>query len=309
MRVQVQRCTDEQLPAAAMLAADIQARTRKEEPLLPESYEDPAVVVKQLADRQDIWVATRGGEVVAVLAATPGGYGAYVGPLAVAGDPEALVGLYTAAAADWVAKGVLTHAVHIPSGAPELIDPFLRLGFGYQAQNGMHALKVIPAAPEVPGLTVSLAGVDDFEELLPLTRALPDHLAESPVFSPRTDNYYASLRDVHWGNVSKGEGNYFLARLDGRAVGLAKTEDAEIHPLEPVGGSYLGIGVVISEFRGTGVGLALTHAYLSHAAENGSTGMATDWRTTNLPAARFWPAVGFRPTCLRLSRQIDLTPR
>lgn len=58
MRVQVQRCTEEQLPEAAKLTAEVHARTHKDEPLLPESYEDPAVSIRLLADKQDVWVAT-----------------------------------------------------------------------------------------------------------------------------------------------------------------------------------------------------------------------------------------------------------
>ncbi|WP_163512439.1 hypothetical protein [Fodinicola acaciae] len=53
----------------------------------------------------------------------------------------------------------------------------------------------------------------------------------------------------------------------------------------------------------------MTRAALADAVERGETGMATDWRTTNLLASRFWPAVGFRPHCLRLSRTVDLRPR
>jgi GNAT superfamily N-acetyltransferase len=309
MRVQVQRCTDEQLPEAAKLTANVHARTRKEEPLLPENYEDPAVSVRQIADKDDIWVATRGGQVVAVLAATPGPFGAFSPPLGVAGDPAALVEVYTAAAADWVAKGELTHSVHIPLGAPELIEPFLRMGFGYQAEAGIHSLKDLPEARDVPGLSITRAGVDDFDEVLPLTLVIPDKMAESPVFSPRSDEYYQTRGDVHWGNLSNGIGRYFVARVDGRAVGLAITNEAEDGPLDPPGGCSLDLGAVAAGQQGTGIGLALTQAVLADALDGGMTSMMTDWRTTNLPAASFWPAVGFRPMCLRLSRRIDNTRR
>jgi ribosomal protein S18 acetylase RimI-like enzyme len=303
MRVQVQRCTEEQLPEAASLTAEIHARTRKNEPLLPASYEDPAVSVRMLADKEDVWVATRGGQVVAVLAATVGKFGAYSQPLEVAGEPDALMDVYTAAADDWVSRDVLTHSVHIPLGAPELIEPFLHLGFGYQAQYGMHSLNAIPEGPE---LTVTRASIDDFEDLLPLTRALPDHLAKSPVFLLRTDSYYESLRKVHRGNFDTDIVHYFVARSAGRAVGLMTSDPAEESPLEPPGGRYLNFAVVLPEHRGTGVGLALTRAVLAEAVECGATAVGSDWRTTNWASARFWRSVGFRPTCLRLFRRIDV---
>jgi ribosomal protein S18 acetylase RimI-like enzyme len=307
MGVHIQRATDEQVAEAAKLTADVHARTRKLEPLLPESYADPAGSLQALEGKEDIWVAVEGGRVVAVLACTPGKYGAFSPPLGLAGSPAAMAPLYQAAAADWVARGELTHAVHVPLGAPELIDPFLELGFGYQARYGMHSLTDIPAAPEVPGLTVTPGGAADVEDIVALTRVLPDHLAKSPVFGPRSDAYYAGLRDVHLGNLSKGEGRYFLARLDGIAVGLVITNNAEDGPFDPPGGHSFDFAAVSPELRGTGIGLALTRAALLDAKESGSTGMWTDWRTTNPPAARIWPAVGFKPMCLRLSRRIDLT--
>ncbi|GAA1680183.1 GNAT family N-acetyltransferase [Fodinicola feengrottensis] len=309
MRVQVQRCTEEQLPEAAKLAADLWARARLDEPLLPVSHEDPMLVREYLRDQGEIWVATRGAEVVAVLAATLGTYGAYSPQLGVAGDPDALPELYAQAAVEWVAKGELTHAVHIPLVARELIEPFLRLSFGYQSEVGVHALKTLPLAPEVPDLTVSLADMDDFEDVVRLVHALPEHLAESPVFMRRPDKYYGSLRGVHAGNFRAAKGQYFLARVAGQAAGLVVVHGDDLEPLEPLGCRYLNIGVVFPEYRGTGVGLALTRAALADAVERRATSMSSDWRTTNLRAARFWPAVGFRPTCVRLSRSIDLTPR
>ena len=35
--------------------------------------------------------------------------------------------------------------------------------------------------------------------------------------------------------------------------------------------------------------------------------MVTDWRSTNLLASRFWPQRGFRPTHLRLRRDVQPT--
>lgn len=307
MRVNIQRATGEQVAEAAKLTADVHARTRKLEPLLPESYADPAGSVQMLEGKEDIWVATEGGRVVAVLACTPGKYGAFSPALGMAGNPDAMAPLYQVAAADWVARGELTHAVHVPLGAPELIDPFLELGFGYQARYGMHSLKDIPVARDVPGLTIALGGEADLDDIVAMARLLPEHLAQSPVFSPRSDEYYAGLRDVHGGNLSSGEGRYFLARLNGKTVGLAVTNKADDGPFDPPGGHTLDAVAVLPELRGTGIGLALTRAALLDAVESGSTGMWTDWRTTNPPAARSWPAVGFKPMCLRLSRRVDTT--
>jgi hypothetical protein len=56
--------------------------------------------------------------------------------------------------------------------------------------------------------------------------------------------------------------------------------------------------------RGSGAGVALTHASFAWAKERGYETMVTDWRVTNLLSSRFWPKRGFRPTFFRLYRSI-----
>ena len=57
--------------------------------------------------------------------------------------------------------------------------------------------------------------------------------------------------------------------------------------------------------RGRGTMQALTRHGLAQARERGYQFCETDWRSTNLLAARFWPRQGFRPTLYRLVRRID----
>ena len=56
------------------------------------------------------------------------------------------------------------------------------------------------------------------------------------------------------------------------------------------------------EARGLGAGRALGEAVLAWSAEQGHACVVTDWRATNLLSSRAWPALGFRPTFLRLHR-------
>jgi GNAT superfamily N-acetyltransferase len=72
----------------------------------------------------------------------------------------------------------------------------------------------------------------------------------------------------------------------------------------PERAAFLGFASTLPEFRGSGLGLALTDASLDWAAENGYDVMVTDWRVTNLLSSRFWPKRGFRPVFLRLYRSI-----
>jgi ribosomal protein S18 acetylase RimI-like enzyme len=66
--------------------------------------------------------------------------------------------------------------------------------------------------------------------------------------------------------------------------------------LAPESACYLGFAVTLPEARGSGIGVALTHASFAWAAKQGFQTMVTDWRVTNLLASRFWPQRGFRTT-------------
>jgi ribosomal protein S18 acetylase RimI-like enzyme len=61
---------------------------------------------------------------------------------------------------------------------------------------------------------------------------------------------------------------------------------------------------VLPEAQGHGIGRALTSHALAFARESGYATVATNWRVTNLVSSRFWPALGFRVTKLRLTREL-----
>ena len=44
---------------------------------------------------------------------------------------------------------------------------------------------------------------------------------------------------------------------------------------------------------------------ITWAHEHGYPTMTTDWRMTNMLASRFWPKRGFRPTFVRLHRNLS----
>jgi ribosomal protein S18 acetylase RimI-like enzyme len=99
-----------------------------------------------------------------------------------------------------------------------------------------------------------------------------------------------------------------LAFLDGEAVGCQgywPAEPGDDDLLTPDGCCELSVAGTRPHVRGRGVGTALTHQNLRHAHEAGYDACLTDWRSTNLLAARFWPRQGFRPVAYRLVRRVD----
>jgi GNAT superfamily N-acetyltransferase len=60
---------------------------------------------------------------------------------------------------------------------------------------------------------------------------------------------------------------------------------------------------VLPGLRGRGVGTALLAVALEWAAGAGFAGCVLDYESANLPATRFWPAVGFSPVLHSVGRR------
>ena len=54
--------------------------------------------------------------------------------------------------------------------------------------------------------------------------------------------------------------------------------------------------------RGLGVGRVLTAQVVDRLRAAGFPSVVCDWRATNLFSSRAWPALGFRPTFVRVHR-------
>ena len=89
----------------------------------------------------------------------------------------------------------------------------------------------------------------------------------------------------------------------GSAVGCRLEQSGQPRgPARPDEAGFLGFAAVLPEARGLGAGRALGEAVLDWSREEGHACVVTDWRATNLLSSRAWPALGFRPTYLRLHR-------
>jgi len=94
------------------------------------------------------------------------------------------------------------------------------------------------------------------------------------------------------------EVSYFVAEREGEPVG-----HVTLYP-ETAVALQLASTAVLPAAQGAGVGRALASHALAFARESGYATVATNWRVTNLVASRFWPALGFEITTLRLTREL-----
>ena len=319
-RLELVPFSDEHLEDAARLLAARHARHRKAEPLLSARLEDPTAARKELerawrADGASGAAAHRGGRMTGYLIAAPRDAGVWGENVWVelAGhaveEAEDARDLYAASAARWVSEGRTRHYALIPATDAALIDSWFRLGFGQQQA---HAIQEVVGQTEIlmpDGVEIRRPTEDEIEALIEVDLALPGHQQSSPVFSDRPLPSDLEVRD-EWVDTLSSDGEEVLVGYrDGRPLACWSVVAAEVsshfHSLSlPDRACYLAFASTVPEARGTGIGLALTAASLTRAAEQGYSVMVTDWRVTNLLASRFWPRRGFRTFLLRLYRSI-----
>ena len=315
-KLDIQPFADEHLDAAATLLGERHRAHREAEPLLPDVKDfRPHVEGEWRAEGASGWFAQADGEPAGYLIGSPraevwGEGNVWVG---LAGhavrEPEIARDLYREAAAAWVELGFRRHYAMVPATDRLLVDAWFRLSFGAQHALGIREIPA-DAIPAAPGLDVREATVDDLEAVLPLESLLFDHQVESPVFGggelPDPEQVRADMKE----ELEDPDSACLLATLDGRAVGCATVADVSLSSMHegvarPEQAAILGYAGTLPEVRGSGAGVALTHAVFAWAREHGYETIVVDWRETNLLSSRFWPARGFRRTFQRLYRSIS----
>jgi ribosomal protein S18 acetylase RimI-like enzyme len=318
-RLEVVPFSDEHLDPAGRLLAARHARHRKAEPSLPERFEDPAAARQEIEQAWHVegasgTVALRDERVVGYVVGTPResktwGENAWI---ELAGhaveESEDVRDLYAEAAAHWVEEGRTRHYAFVPAADSSLVDAWFRLGFG---QQHAHALQeVTPREVALsPGVEIREPREEEIEELIEIDLALPAHQSRSPVFSDIGQPTREELRE-EWASTLDGDEEHVLvAYQDGKPGAVWSISPLEVSSQHrglgrPERAAFLGFASTLPEFRGSGLGLALTDASFAWAAENGYEVMVTDWRVTNLLSSRFWAKRGFRRTFLRLYRSV-----
>jgi len=305
------------VPDAARLLAARHRAHRQAEPLLSARHEDPAACEAEVSavlalDDASGAVAVRDGRVVGYLLGAPKP-GATWGPNVwvesaglAAEEAEDLRDLYAAAATRWVDEGRTAHYVLVPAHDQAAVGAWFRLAFGHQHT---HAIREVPTEPpSAPACVVVRRAVRaDIPALARLDLELPLHQGLAPTFSAGDLGSYEESVQEWEEDFGDPEFATFVAEHDGRvvgsAVGCALDKSSTNNGLaRPENAGFLGFAAVFPADRGLGAGRALGEAVLDWSREQRHSCVVTDWRATNLLSSRAWPALGFRPTYLRLHR-------
>jgi GNAT superfamily N-acetyltransferase len=168
-------------------------------------------------------------------------------------------------------------------------------------QRGVRALDPSPVHALPAGYSNRSGGLDDLETALALSGEIDRTQAAGPSFSLDVGgDERAELAET----LEDPEVRHFLAEFEGTPVAQCIT-----FPLPPRRGSFsatlhLSAVAVREDHRHRGVATALVDAALERARRHGFRYVETNWRVTNLVAARFWTRYGFVPTYVRLHRTV-----
>ena len=217
-------------------------------------------------------------------------------------EPSLVQELYAVAARRWVDEGLRRHFVFVPATSAQ-VEPWTRLSFGVSA--ALAAQWLDPGNEAATPGSIRRATAEDTQELAALDRVLDEQLAESPSFSGLPIPELAAAEEEWAGFESDRRFSCWVAEGDSGLVGYAllfrRPRDSLRIPRLNID---LATVVTSPQHRNAGIGSALTRTALSWAGTLGYRVVTTDWRMSNLTAARFWPARGFNEVFLRLYRSI-----
>ncbi|HSR99960.1 MAG TPA: GNAT family N-acetyltransferase [Kofleriaceae bacterium] len=211
------------------------------------------------------------------------------------GDASAFAELYALAAAPWVDGGYRAHQVIVDANDREAIDVWFALCFGREQ---VHAEQAVRAPAELPrSVAVRPGSIDDAVAFGDVTGA---YLAGPPVWSPLPRWRGDELRDTWVEALAEPGAIYLVAEVEGKRAAYSLLQRGDDDDA-----ATLAVFATVPALRGRGVGHALFEAVMGRAHAAGFRRLVTDWRSTNLLAARFWTGRGFVPTRYRLHRLVE----
>jgi GNAT superfamily N-acetyltransferase len=210
--------------------------------------------------------------------------------------------MYAYLAPQWLTCGASTHLVSIMAHDDLGIDAWQWLGFAYVAVDGVRSLS--PISHRSPEIQIHRACQEDIDGIMPLTRALEQHLAARPTYlvgvapeeRSELETWLADTRNALW-----------LARRDRQVlsflrIGPSSGDACAI--IQDEATASITSAFTVPAARGIGVATALLNHALGWARGEGYARSAVDFEPMNTLAAHFWMQ-HFSPVCYALARDID----
>jgi ribosomal protein S18 acetylase RimI-like enzyme len=209
-----------------------------------------------------------------------------------------------------VEAGIFYHFAQIPASQKEMLETFYSLSFGIEQVYGLADPGGMDLSPQPlpPGVTIRPVTPADRQLLAEMSSIIWQHQVQAPVWGVHLPEDESEFRQEWADLVDDPQWSIWLAFYKDQPAGMMGYYPAEIAPdnlLTAPGYGELSVAGTYPQYRRMGIGSALTRQVLSHLRESGYPICLTDWRSTNLLSAPFWPRFGFLPAMLRLVRRVD----
>jgi ribosomal protein S18 acetylase RimI-like enzyme len=309
------------LDAASRLLAERHTAERQELTFLSARFEQPANVTKAISallnkPHAQGFVAIENGEVTGYVIGTVllTGIMARSGWLHAAGHAvqrsDLYHDLYTALSDHWVQRGVFDHYITVSAANTAALEAWFSLSFGKQQAYGVAFLHdFLPQPAPLNDIEIRQARPEDRESVYQMGANNVTYQTHAPVFAAVPPEYIVDVQDGYVETLENPEeGTIWLAVRGDELLGYhvyAPHEDENTNLLSVEHAIDLPAAGTLPASRGLGIGTHLTQHCFQHYKSEGYRYIVTDWRTTNLLSARFWPKMGFRPMAYRLARSVD----
>lgn len=216
--------------------------------------------------------------------------------------------LYANAGDIWIRDGILNHYLVCPA-LPEWLKAGFSLSFGQEQVYAVaSALEEKKEMPLPDGITMREICPGDANQLAEKGHWIAAHLNGAPVWEPVPAEHLETIRPAYAELADDDTSTTWVALNEDEIVSYVTTYTVDIGAIHYMGtpkAAHFATAATDPAYRAKGIGRALFTHILNITHEQGYESIFTDWRTTNLEAARYWPTFGFEPFAYRLLRRVN----
>jgi len=222
--------------------------------------------------------------------------------------PQVFRLLYAASGSQWMQDGVLNHYLVCPD-IPAWQQAAFSLSFGQEQAYAVASLQNPCEEPPIPpGIEIRSVIPEDADQLFANGHWIAVHLNKSPVWEPVPHQHLDAILP-EYAKLANDDTSTTLVAVEGKKiVGYVVLYTVDIGPDHLLGVPSAGefaAAAIDPSYRKRGVGRALFTRLINEARQQKYETLFTDWRTTNLAAASYWPGFGFETFAYRLLRRVN----
>jgi ribosomal protein S18 acetylase RimI-like enzyme len=216
--------------------------------------------------------------------------------------------LYAATGVQWMRDGVLNHYLVCPDLHAWQQAAF-SLSFGREQAYAVNSLQKPLEQPDLPaGIQIRLVVPQDANQLFDIGHWIAAHLNKEPVWEPVPQQHLDAILP-EYAKLANDDTSTTMVAVEGeKIVGYVVLYTVDVGPDHLLGVPSAGefaAAAIDPDYRKRGVGRALFTRLINEARQQKYKTLFTDWRTTNLVAASYWPSFGFETFAYRLLRRVN----